>query len=259
MLTWLIVALSILPVCVKPTAQYASGYFTLYNKAPTDGTIDYHQNVSGKLPQDLSEYEGVIAYVTDCSKVGQDAWIRLTDHQIPIEYWNHWLPVKVFDCGGHQESIDNFFVPNNIIGELGFYLADKTGAFPLGRGIAGDLSWEDPTMDCATPTPILSPTMSPPSTPTIRYVTVPPLPSATFAVPTAIVLAAVVTRAPIKSFKDILYAPMFTEKQILVMVCGVTLNLAIGFYLLHWMSYNLYTVRKWVGKIIKSLFRRKAP
>ena len=146
------------PLCVTPPLTYESGFFTVYNQAPTDGTIAYHQLQSLKLPLDLTEFAGVIAYVTDCSRVGQTAYLRLTDPQITIEYFNIWVPVMIFDCGGDADAINNFFVPNNIIGELGFYLASDSGAYDLGRGVAGDLSWLPPTTDCpATPTPAFVP------------------------------------------------------------------------------------------------------
>lgn len=104
-----------------------SGYFSQYGQSPTDGTIHYHQNKSGKLPQDMSQYVGVIA-VKDCGLVGDDAWIRFTDDRIEDEYAGLWLPVKIFDCSGHVETTE-WMNENNIIGELGYYLANDLNIY----------------------------------------------------------------------------------------------------------------------------------
>ena len=229
MIPLLALALAFLPVCTRPDVVYASGFFSLYGQSPTDGTIDYHQNVDGRLPQDMSPYAGVIAVIDDCSLVGRDAWIRLTDYHTPIEYWNHWLPVKIFDCGGHQESIENFFKPNNIIGELGYYIANDAGVYDLQRGIAGDLALEDPTMACATPTPISSPTPEPTETPTLAPPT--PEPTETEYVQQYRLVTKWITVTPtpygtppvvahisddFDLWRDGLTAPMFTETQIVI-------------------------------------------
>lgn len=117
-----------------------SGYFSQYSQAPTDGTIDYHQNVSGKLPQDLSGYAGVLA-VQDCSLVGADAWIWISDSRANPEYTMTWLPVKVFDCSGHTETTE-WMNRNNIIGELGYYL---TNDLQVGKhAIKGEILFQNP-------------------------------------------------------------------------------------------------------------------
>lgn len=221
MIPLLAALLALLPVCTRPDVVYTSGFFSLYNQAPTDGTIDYHQNVDGRLPQDMSPYAGVIAVIEDCSLVGQDAWIRLTDYHTPIEYWNYWLPVKIFDCGGHQESIENFFKPNNIIAELGYYIANDAGVYHLGRGIAGDLALENPTIACEQPTitPTMTPTPTPTTTPTppitVTQVIVPPRRTKLVPIPTAEPVVALMGD-DFDFRQDIWTAPMFTEKEIVI-------------------------------------------
>ena len=216
-------------VCVTPPANYETGFFTVYNQAPTDGTIAYHQTQSMKLPLDLTQYAGVIAYVTDCSKVGQTAYLRLTDPQITIEYFNHWIPVMVFDCGGHQESIDEFFKPNGIIGELGFYLASDSGAFELGRGVAGDLSWIPPINECEpTPAPTSTSeptiTMTPVPSPTTIFVTVPPLLAVVTVAPTW-------TPTPQNKY-ELLTAPMFPLWTVVALSLGLVAWVIAGSILL---------------------------
>jgi hypothetical protein len=121
-----------------PQGAY-SGYFSQYDQSPTDGTIEYHQDISGRLPQDLSAYAGVVA-VKDCSLVGSDAWIWIMDSRANMAY--AWLPVKVFDCSGHAETTE-WMEQNNIIGELGYYLARDLGV--LSRGIRGKILFKNPT------------------------------------------------------------------------------------------------------------------
>ncbi len=218
------------PLCVTPPPIYESGFFTIYNQAPTDGTIAYHQLQSLKLPLDLTEFAGVIAYVTDCSKVGETAYLRLTDPQITIEYFNQWVPVMIFDCGGNQESINNFFIPNGIIGELGFYLASDSGAYALGRGVAGDLSWLPPTTDClATPTPTLTPepTITNTPVPTVTWVTVPVMVAIATLTP-----AFIPTARPAPERDTILSVPLFPLWVLAALTLGLTTWVVAGSILL---------------------------
>ncbi len=67
-----IVVIAATMLCSKPGAPHETGLWTFYDQNPTDGTIDYHQNVSGKLPQDMSQFDGVIAIAADCSTVGKE-------------------------------------------------------------------------------------------------------------------------------------------------------------------------------------------
>lgn len=246
-------ALALIPVCTRPDAVYASGFFSLYGQSPTDGTIDYHQNVDGRLPQDMSPYAGVIAVIDDCSLVGQDAWIRLTDYHTPIEYWNQWLSVKIFDCGGHQESIENFFKPNNIIGELGYYIANDAGVYHLGRGIAGDLALENPTIACDQPTvtPTTTPTTTPTPTPTVTptppitvtQIIVPPRRTRLVYIPTAEPVVALI--GDDFDFRhDVWTAPMFTEKEITVYAALLAIFVFSGSLLFLDLSVRFYYLLK---------------
>ena len=222
-------------VCPTPTTPFESGFFTIYNQAPTDGTISYHQTVSGKLPLDMSPYRGVVAYVEDCSKVGSEAWIRLTDPRMTFEFWNVWVPVMIFDCGGDQESIENFFRPNGIIGELGFYIASDSGAYDLHRGVAGDLSWSKPPA-CVTPTPIFTPTASPTiatntPVPTTTVVLVPPI--ATLSVISMITRQPILAKPTPKLLAAIWSEPIFPLRVALLWVGGLTTMILTGLLLLN--------------------------
>lgn len=169
------------------------GYFSQYGKSPTDGTIAYHQNESGRLPQDMSQYVGVIA-VKDCSLVGDDAWIRIIDERANPEYAGFWLPVKIFDCSGHTETTE-WMNENNILGELGYYLAQALdlngeGQIPGEIILTAPASVEricEPTEEIPTPIPVYEPhgTLTvpqilteeaevPTTTPTPTYTTIPP-------------------------------------------------------------------------------------
>jgi hypothetical protein len=104
-----------------------SGTFSHYGIMPTIGTIQYQQEM-GRLPLDLSPYDGVIA-VLDCSLVGQEAWISVED--------SDWLSVIIFDCAGDTETVE-WMKSGNVIGELSYHLAEELGT--LGRGVPGELS-----------------------------------------------------------------------------------------------------------------------
>lgn len=118
-----------------------SGYFSQYSQPPTDGTIAYHQDVSGLLPQDMTHYMGVVA-VKDCSLVGNDAWIWITDQRATTGYTYRWLPVKVFDCSGHAATT-KWMNQNSIIGELGYYLVNRLGLYGKGA-ISGEIAFANP-------------------------------------------------------------------------------------------------------------------
>jgi len=133
------VAFIVFPYANFTNAEF--GYFSHYEQSPTDGTIAFRQNESGELPDDLSRYAGVVA-VADCSLIGDDAWIYLTDLRVPAEYGFVWLPVKVFDCSGDMET-SSWMRKNNIIGELGYYLTMKTGLYKQG-GIRGKITFKNP-------------------------------------------------------------------------------------------------------------------
>jgi len=113
------------PVCAD--YQIDSHWFSQYAQAPTDGTIAYRQSV-GDIPMDMSLYAGVIA-VEDCGKRGQEAMINVK---------GRWFRVMAFDCLARNEY--NWMQANNIVAELGYYLARKAGV-DVGEGVKGNLIW----------------------------------------------------------------------------------------------------------------------
>lgn len=119
------------------------GVFSRYDQSPTDGTIAYHQEVDGALPLDMSGYAGVVA-VEDCSLVGRDAWIRITDDRANPWALDQWRPVLVFDCSGH-DSTSNWMAAFNILGELGYYFTEEIGMYGE-YNIEGDIAFEDPAL-----------------------------------------------------------------------------------------------------------------
>lgn len=237
-------------LCTRPGAEYVSGLWTFYHQNPTDGTIDYHQNVSEKIPKDLSDFDGVVALVLGCRDVGEEAWIRITDPHVPIEQWNRWKHVMVFDCGGHAESIENFFGPNNIIGELGYYLARDTGAMPLGRAVAGDFTFENPMMECpTTPTPSPTPTVTPTNTPT-------PPPQIAMAV-TRLVAAPIqyvptpeirYVKGEMRKWEGVM-AMRFNWVEASVYAGALALFFVTGFYTWWWLAHSLWRIKVWVANV----------
>ena len=115
------------PVCADH--QLNRQWLSQYAQAPTDGTILYRQSV-GDIPMDMSLYAGVIA-VEDCSKIGQEAMINVKDQ---------WFRTIAFDCLARNEY--NWMQANNIVAELGYYLARKAGV-DVGEGVRGSLIWLD--------------------------------------------------------------------------------------------------------------------
>lgn len=141
LLLFLLLSIQILAPTYCHPRDTISGYFSHYTQSPTDGTIAYHQDKSGLLPHDMASYKGVVATV-DCSLVGQDAWIYITDQRATPGLIRVWLPVKVFDCSGHTSTTD-WMNQNNIVGELGYYLARDMGLLYQG-GIVGEIVFQDP-------------------------------------------------------------------------------------------------------------------
>lgn len=119
------------------------GVFSHYDQSPTDGTIDYHQTVGGALPLDMSAYAGVVA-VEDCSLVGRDAWVRITDDRALPWTLDQWRLVKVFDCSGH-DSTSSWMAAFNILGELGYYFTEEIGMYGQ-YNIEGEIAFEDPAL-----------------------------------------------------------------------------------------------------------------
>lgn len=201
------------------------GYFSQYSQSPTDGTIAYHQDRSGKLPQDISAYVGVVA-VRDCGLVGDDAWIRITDERTNPDYVGSWLPVKIFDCSGHVETTE-WMDDHNILGELGYYLANDLDLYGKGD-ISGEMILEAPasvemicepaTMDeLATPIPVYVPqsTLTIPQmlTPEVETPTITPT-----ATPTPLPTAAVIWRAVTSSARAIAFEATPTPRPAMVEV-----------------------------------------
>ena len=237
-------------LCTRPGVEYVTGLWTFYHQNPTDGTIDYHQNVSEKLPQDLSDFDGVVALVLGCRDVGKEAWIRITEPHIPVEHWNRWKHVMVFDCGGDSESIENFFRPNNIIGELGYYLARDTGAMPLGRAVEGDFTFEDPTMVCpTTPTPSPAPTLTPINTPTsplqiamaVTRLVAPPIQY----VPTR---ETYYVKGSMRKWEGV-KAMGFNWVETTVYAGSLTLFCVSGLYTWWWLAHLLWKIKVWVANV----------
>ena len=115
------------PVCNDH--QIDKQWFSQYAQAPTDGTIIYRQSV-GDIPMDMSLYAGVIA-VEDCRRMGQEAMINVK---------GQWFRTMIFDCLARNEY--NWMQANNIVAELGYYLARKAGV-DVGEGVKGSLTWLD--------------------------------------------------------------------------------------------------------------------
>lgn len=113
------------PVCADH--QIERQWFSQYAQAPTDGTIAYRHSV-GDIPMDMSLYAGVIA-VEDCSRIGQEAMVNVK---------GQWFRTIVFDCLARNEY--NWMQANNIVAELGYYLARKAGV-DVGEGVRGSLIW----------------------------------------------------------------------------------------------------------------------
>lgn len=108
-----------------------TGWLSQYAQSPTDGTIEFRQQV-GQLPDDLDYLDGLIA-VADCDRIGHEALLSI-DH-------GPWLHVAVFDCSGHA-STTAWMKDNNIIGELSYYMAVEHGIVGQG-GIEGRIVWLD--------------------------------------------------------------------------------------------------------------------
>ena len=93
------------------------GYLSQYDQNPTDATIAYRQEL-GQIPQDLSEYAGMIA-VEDCRHVGKDAYLYVYGHDA-------WFRTIVADCLG-RDVTPNWMQANNVIAEMGYYLTQDLG------------------------------------------------------------------------------------------------------------------------------------
>jgi len=115
------------PVCNDH--QIDKQWFSQYAQAPTDGTVIYRQSV-GDIPMDMSMYAGVIA-VEDCRRMGQEAMINVK---------GRWFRTIIFDCLARNEY--NWMQANNIVAELGYYLARKADV-DVGEGVRGSLIWLD--------------------------------------------------------------------------------------------------------------------
>lgn len=190
-------------------ADVQTGYFSHYGQSPTDGTIDYHQRESGKLPKDMSQYIGVIA-VKDCKLVGRDAWLKFQDERVNPDYIGIWLPVKIFDCSGHVETTE-WMNENNIVGELGYYISNAMGVYKQGQ-IEGemiltapaDIEWICEEGAEQTPIPVMVPPPTPEGTKTIPQVLTAQAPTAT---PTTAPTAAIVWRKITSSAQALPYGP----------------------------------------------------
>lgn len=106
-----------------PDLEIQDGWWSQYAEEPTLWQIDYHDY------QD-EEVDGFIA-VLDCDLVGQYAWIKVNN--------SPWQYVRAFDCLGSNGNL-GWWTENNIIGEIGYYLAEKFGVAGQG-GVKARLVW----------------------------------------------------------------------------------------------------------------------
>lgn len=123
----------LLPLGPPAGSHVISGNFTHYAQSPTDGTLDYRQDI-GQLPESLWGYTVYLATIETCD-VGATGWIRPVYEHGPGE----WERFVVFDCAGHAETVDGFFRPNRVIGEIDYYTAMRWNT--IGHGIGGEIVW----------------------------------------------------------------------------------------------------------------------
>lgn len=101
-----------------------SGWWSQYDKRPTDAVIDYR----GWRNEDV---DGFIA-VPDCKRVGQYAHITIND--------SDWERVRVFDCLGAGGD-PSWWKENYIIGEIDYYLAREYDVVHKGN-VKAEIAWE---------------------------------------------------------------------------------------------------------------------
>lgn len=89
------------------------GFLSAYGQVPTEGTIAIRQEW-GQLPQDMSQYDGVIA-TKSCALIGHEATLYIQGEK---------YDVIVFDCSGDQETSE-WMLSGRIIAELGYFLSHK--------------------------------------------------------------------------------------------------------------------------------------
>ena len=118
--------------CPNPSPPYVpphSGFLSAYAQIPTDATIEYQQEI-GKIPLDLSAYDGVIA-VYDCSLVGETAVLHTIDGD-PV--------VMIFDCAGELDGGQAWMREGRYVAEMGYYLWQSR---PELLGTWAELAMED--------------------------------------------------------------------------------------------------------------------
>jgi hypothetical protein len=118
---------AIFPICVFfiglcETQSVEYGWWSQYDQHPTDMMIAYH----GYEDEDV---DGFIA-VPDCTRVGQYALIGVNEH---VYY------VRVFDCLSRHEDL-GWWTRNNILGEIGYYIAKDAGVLDRG-GVRAWIRW----------------------------------------------------------------------------------------------------------------------
>lgn len=107
-----------------------TGYLSQYDPDLMWHTVLAQQSW-GKLPQDLTRYEGFIA-TPECD-IGREGWLSVED--------NDWIFVVAADCSGHASTTE-WMERSNIIAELSFSLAARYDV--VGKGdIEGRIAWLD--------------------------------------------------------------------------------------------------------------------
>lgn len=119
---------------VPGTMDMITGWLSQIAEVPTNATVAQQQEW-GRLPEDMSMYDGVIA-VADCDRIGHEAWLRISYDGV---YESDWLRTIVHDCSGHQ-STTSWMARDNIIAEVGHGLALEHGFLDRG-GVRGELIW----------------------------------------------------------------------------------------------------------------------
>jgi len=110
------------------------GTFSQYAQLPTDATLAYRISTGEVDVDDLTGAAGVVA-LASCDYIGDTVWIRFEDYG-----GGRWLRVVVFDCSGHSETT-KWMEENDILGEIGFHLAQELG---IEGGAIGELSFYSP-------------------------------------------------------------------------------------------------------------------
>lgn len=114
----------------EQNAPRVEGWLSHYGEMPTEGTIAYRISV-GDLPADALEAYDVFFAVTDCKKIGKEAWFKIED--------SPWLRGVCFDCAGHVETV-TWMEDNSIIAEIDYWSAKS---LEFEGGVSGVIVWDN--------------------------------------------------------------------------------------------------------------------